>query len=927
MTPSEKAEQLLSQLTIEEKVAMLHQWAPAVDRVHLPSFRTGSEVLHGVAWLGEATVFPQPVGLAATWDPGLAERVGSAVADELLAKHGADPSISLNVWAPVVDPLRHPLWGRNEEGFSEDPHLTADLATGYAQGLRGRGPGWRTVPTLKHLLAYNVETDRDVRSMQVRDRVLHEYELPAFAGPLRAGVAGAVMPAYNLVNGRPAHTSGELIDAVRAFAEEEVLVVSDAGAPTNLVRSQGRYPDAATAHAAALRGGIDSFTDNDRDAGPTIEAVHTALRSGLVTEADVDRAVRRLLITRARVDLLEADPPTTAPSPSAKPDLDALLTAHTDLAREAARRSVVLLVNDGVLPRSAPPRSVCVVGPLADRVLPDWYAGEPRHTASIAEAAAQRWPDAEVTTVDGADHVLLHIPDGRVLADAAGVAVRPVASDAELSSTLAVTDWGWGVTTIADLESGKLWSVDDRGVVSASADRPHGWVVQQTFRIRRYDDGSCALRHVASGRWLRLDAADRLVTAAPEENEALRLRLRTVQAGTAAVATAAATSDLVICALGNDPHLLGRETEDRPSLELPPSQQEIWRAARSERPEAVLALLSSYPYTFDLDARAVLWSSHSQAVGLGLIDVIAGDAEPSGRLPQTWWRSTADAGALTDYDIVAGRSTYWYNDAEPLFAFGHGLTYTSVQYRSLEIVAVEESGVRVAVTVANDGDRPATEVVQVYTDAPDHRVPFPRRLGGYARVPMQPGEHARVEITVPRDRFSFWDTARGTLTVDPGRYLLSAGPNAADTPLHAEVELAGEAPLPHRLPLRASAFDDLAHVTLIAETLEHGTAVSGPGWVSFDDVDGLAQPFSARIARTGPGTSRVELQSRSDAGWRTFATATPPTDPASDRPAAPGSTAAWFDVPVVPIAAAPPSRTALRVQLVGEVGLAEIRPR
>ncbi|WP_420114096.1 beta-glucosidase, partial [Pseudactinotalea sp.] len=877
MTPAAKADLLLSQLTLDEKVAMLHQWSPAIERVHLPTFRTGSEVLHGVAWLGEATVFPQPVGLAATWDPALAERIGSAVVDELLAKHAVDPSISLNVWAPVVDPLRHPLWGRNEEGFSEDPHLTADLATGYAQGLRGRGPGWRTVPTLKHLLAYNVETDRDVRSMQVRDRVLHEYELPAFAGPLRAGVAGAVMPAYNLVNGRPAHTSRDLIEAVRSFADGEILVVSDAGAPTNLVRSQGCYPDAAAAHAAALQAGIDSFTDNDRDAGPTIDAVRIALRDGLVTEADVDRAVKRLFITRARVDLLEADPP------SVKPDLDSLLTAHADLAREAARRSVVLLVNDGVLPRSAPPRSVCVVGPLAERVLPDWYAGEPRHTASIAEAAAQRWPDAEITTLDGADHVLLQVPDGRVLTDAEGVAVRPVPSDAEVPSTLAITDWGWGLTTIADRESGKLWSVDDRGVVSASADRPHGWVVQQTFRIRRYDDGSCALRHVASGRWLRLDAADRLVAAAPEEDEALRLRVHTVQAGTAAVATAAAASDLVICALGNDPHLLGRETEDRPSLELPPSQQELWFAARREQPDAVLTLVSSYPYAFDLDARAVLWSGHSQAVGLGLIDVIAGDAEPSGRLPQTWWRSTSDAGALTDYDIVAGRSTYWYNDAEPLFAFGHGLTYTSVQYRSLEIVALEESGVRVVVVVSNGGDRPATEVVQVYTDALDHRVPFPRRLGGYARVPIQPGEHARVEVTVPRDRFAFWDTARGTLTVDPGRYLLSAGPSAADTPLHAEVDLAGEAPLPHRVPLRASAFDDLAHVQLIVETLERGTAVSGPGWVSFADVEGLAQPLVARVARTGPGTSRVELQSRSDAGWRTFATATLPTDPAADR--------------------------------------------
>lgn len=907
MTPADKADLLLSQLTLEEKVAMLHQWSPAVERLDLPAFRTGSEVLHGVAWLGEATVFPQPVGLAATWDPELAERIGAAVAEELLAKHAADPSISLNVWAPVVDPLRHPRWGRNEEGFSEDPHLTADLATGYAQGLRGRGPGWRTVPTLKHLLAYNVETDRDVRSMQVRDRVLHEYELPAFAGPLRAGVAAAVMPAYNLVNGRPAHTSGELIDAVRSFADDEILVVSDAGAPTNLVRSQGCYPDAAAAHAAALRAGIDSFTDNDRDPGPTIEAISTALRDGLVTEADVDRAVRRLLLTRARIDHPEAvsDPGS---------ELDSLLTTHTDLAREAAGRAVVLLVNDGVLPLAAAPRSIAVVGPLADRVLPDWYSGEPRHATSVAQAAAQRWPDAELTVVDGADHVVLIAPDGRPLAAPAHCPVHAVTAP-DAASTLAMTDWGWGLTTIADLGSGLLWSVDDRGVVSATADRPHGWVVQQAFRVRRHDDDTCTLLHVASGRWLRQDAADRLVAAAVTEDEATRLRVHVVQAGTAAVAAAAAGSELVICALGNDPHLLGRETEDRPALELPQSQQEIWQAARSERPDAVLALVSSYPYAIDLDARAALWSSHSQAVGHGLIDVLAGDVAPSGRLPQTWWRSSADAGELGDYDIIAGRSTYWYNEAEPLFAFGHGLTYASVEYRSLEVLAIEEAGVRVAVEVANIGDRPAVEVVQVYTDAVDHRLPFPHRLGGYARVLLELGGHVRVEITVPRERFAVWDTARGALTVTAGRYRLSAGPNAADTPLRAEVDLAGEQPLPHQLPLRASAFDDLEHVSLVAETPEHGTAVSGPGELSFDDVAGLDRQLVLRASRSGSGSAQIELSARVLDDWVVIATATIPDH------LAPGE---WTAIAAMPTGADLPARAPLRAVLSGPVRLAEI---
>lgn len=898
MTHADEAEAVLAQLALDTKIAMLHQWSPAVPELALPPFRTGSEVLHGVAWLGAATVFPQPVGMAASWDPGLLTRIGSVVADELLAKHAADPTISRNVWAPVVDPLRHPLWGRNEEGFSEDPHLTADLATAYASGLRGDDPAhWRTVPTLKHLLAYNAERDRDVLSMQVPDRVLHEYELPAFAGPLRAAVAGAVMPAYNLVNGRPAHTSRELIDAVRGFAPEEILVVSDAGAPSNLVTSQAAYPDGATAHAAALLAGIDSFTDHDTDATPTITAVRAALDQGLITEADVDRAVRRLLITRARVATPAAAGRTT----------EALVDEHADLAREAAQRAVVLLTNDGALPVRTAPVRVAVVGPLADRVLPDWYAGEPVHTTSIAQAARQRWPEAEVTVVDGADRVALRV-DGRYLTGTADGTLSPTADLAD-AARLTITDWGWGTLTIADETTGLLWSADGRGFVRATAQRPHGWVVQESFRADTADDGTIALRHLGSGRWLRLDAAGRLAAVAGDLAEAARFDVARLGSGAAAAAEAAAQADLVICAVGNDPHLLGRETEDRPALELPPSQRSLWDTVRAAAPDAVLAIVSSYPYALEPDARAMLWTAHSQAVGHGVIDVVAGDVEPSGRLPQTWWRSTADAGEITDYDIVGSRSTSWYSDAEPLFAFGHGLTYSTISYRELDVVVGEAGEATATVTIANDGDRRATEVVQVYTDAIGHRKQFPHRLGGYARVPLAPGESATVTITVPADRFSVWDGARGALTTDPGRYRISAGPNARDLPLVAEIDLDGEPPVPHRLPLRASAFDGRDGVTLVAETPERGTAVSGPGSVTFDDVEWSGTSV-ARVRRTGPGAAGLELQTGADR--RTFGVVQVPDG--ED----------WCDVVVDAVGDPPGERDALRVVLRGRVELAEI---
>src|SRR5689334_5204865 len=204
---AERLDDLLARLTREEKIALLHQYQSAVPRLGLEAFRTGTEALHGVAWHGPATVFPQAIGLATGWNPELVRAVGSAVGDEVRVFHHKDPaSVGLNVWAPVVNPLRDPRWGRNEEGYAEDPWLTGVIATAYARGLAGDDPKYlKTAPTLKHFLAYNNETDRCTTSSNLPPRVLHDYELPAYRSPIEAGVAVAVMPSYNLVNGRPTH--------------------------------------------------------------------------------------------------------------------------------------------------------------------------------------------------------------------------------------------------------------------------------------------------------------------------------------------------------------------------------------------------------------------------------------------------------------------------------------------------------------------------------------------------------------------------------------------------------------------------------------------------------------------------------------------------------------------------------------------------
>ncbi|WP_421740475.1 glycoside hydrolase family 3 C-terminal domain-containing protein [Cellulomonas sp.] len=902
-----RAQQLLDQLTPAERLALLHQHAAPVPRVGLGAFRTGTEGLHGVAWLGTATMFPQPVGLAATWDAELLERVGAVVGTEVRAKHAADPTVSLNVWAPVVNPLRHPRWGRNEEGFSEDPHLTAHLATAYARGLRGDHPTyWRTVPTLKHLVAYGNETDRSVTSAQLSPRVLHEYELPAFRGPIEAGVVGAVMPSYNLVNGRPNHVARELLDELRGWTEASLLVVSDAGAPTNLVTGERFYDDHVEAAAAAVRAGVDSFTDHDADPSRTIAHLTAALERGLLDQADIDRAALRQLELRLATG--ELDPDLDPWGSTTADDLD--LPASRTLAREAATRAVVVLENDGVLPLR-PGARVALVGPHADQVLADWYSGTPPYRVSIADALAP------ASTVTGADTVALRsrTTGGYVDAGADGIltATSAVAAHHE------VIDWGEGVLTLRAAGSGLLWT-GGGWILRADAESVHGWVAQESFRAHRQDDGSVSLQHAGSGRWVVVQHdGGVLVADAPSAATAERFTLRTVRSGTAAAAAAAADADVVVLAVGNDPHLLGRETEDRPHLRLPESQAELARAVIEANPATVLVVVSSYPYVLGSlgdDAAAVVWTAHGgQELGHGVADVLTGAAEPYGRLAQAWPEAEEDAGDLLDYDVIGAGLTYWYAPRPARWAFGHGLSYTSVVYEAIEVAPGS-----VRVTVRNTGDRPVDELVQVYGAAPEHRLRVPqRRLVAHRRVRLEPGQATVVELEVAADAFAIWDVTRGRFVVEPGRYELHAGPSSAHLPLAVGLDLDGEPVPPRRLlgtQVRAIDHDEREDVTFAEHTREAGDALEvtrgrRTGRVVFRDVD-LDGVGHLELTVAGGGSVRVEV--RDGRSWRPLGQLDVPAGARYDWPS--------LDVPVLAVGVSD-----LRLVLVGAVRLASLRGR
>ncbi|MCL7426640.1 glycoside hydrolase family 3 C-terminal domain-containing protein [Streptomyces sp. YS415] len=857
---AKRVDDLLARLTLEEKIGFLHQFAPAVERLGVAAFRTGQEALHGVAWMGPATVFPQAVGLGATWNPELVRRVGAAVSREARAMRARDERVGLNVWSPTVNLLRHPLWGRNEEGYSEDPKLTSAIATAYTRGLRGDHPvHWRTAPVLKHWLAHNNETDRDTASSSVRPRVLHEYDLRAFRETVEAGAVAGVMPAYNLVNGRPNHVSPYLREQLRTWTGEELLVCSDAGAPSNLVDSEHYFDTHEEATAAALRAGVDSFTDHGTDGSKITARVRAAYERGLVSEADIDTAVRRQLSVRFRLgEFDDHRDPGAFDTPE-----------HRALAQEAAEQAVVLLRNDGVLPLR-PDSRIAVVGLLADDCKLDWYSGTLIHRSTPLEGLRERFGADRVQFAEGVDRirlrtsagVFLYVPEGAAAEEVRGAEgaldpallagrtdLPPLTTD-PVGTELALVDWGEGVLTLR-APDGRYLSVAEDGYVRASADQPGGWVVQETFRLEPHDRGHL-LRHLGTGRHVSV-AADGVKVAGtdPEIFETV-----VVERGEEAVARVAAGADVVLVVAGNDPHINGRETEDRTTLFLPAHQERLLRAARAAQPRTVLALVSAYPYAVEPGSlAALLWTAHGgQAAGTALARVLAGDVSPAGRLPQTWYASDADLPDLLDYDVIGGCQTYLYFEGTPLYPFGHGLSYASFSYAGLS-AHVAEDAVRVSFTVTSTGRRTAAEVAQLYGRAVDPSVPRPRReLLAHRRVTLAPGERTRIDFDVPLSAFAFWDVAHGRWHLDPGPYDLMAGGSSEDIRLRTTVTLAGEPVAPRAVRQRrldAADFDEQSGTAIVDRTRTTGDAVTPAG--------DRAGELLYRACDFGPGVTGVTV--------------------------------------------------------------------
>ena len=609
----QRAQALVARMTLAEKASQLQHESPGIPRLGIPAYNWWSEGLHGVARADVATVFPQAIGLAATWDTPLVQRVGEVIGIEFRAKFrgtvGADGSSGLyrglTVWSPNVNIFRDPRWGRGQETYGEDPALTARMGVAFIQGLQGPDPRHpRVSAAVKHFAVHSgPEADRHKEDVRVSPRDLVDTYLPAFHAAVTEGRAESVMCAYNAVDGVPACASEPLLrQRLREEWKFQGHVVSDCGAVADIHQDSAHHhvktPEAAV--ALAVRAGTDLICDFGGNSTASPATTVAAVRQGLLAEADLDRALHRLFDVRLRLGLL--DPPTQGPFTGITAD-EFDTPAHRALNLETARRSLVLLKNDGLLPLKTPPRRIAVIGPNADSVdaLVGNYNGTPSRPVTLLAGLKARYPDARIDFVEGTGWVappLEDLPAERLCADAActrpGLSFERFANlrleGPPISSTVeAQARFRWGWPDAHDRQESARWS----GFVRAAESGEHLFRLKGNRGYRVWIDGERVvdlwdIAWPTSSRGVQLEAGrtyalrvEALQTGWEGEQ---RLQWSRPGASDEAALAAAREADLVVFASGLTGEFEGEEMTvlapgfaggDRTRIDLPAPQQKL----------------------------------------------------------------------------------------------------------------------------------------------------------------------------------------------------------------------------------------------------------------------------------------------------------------------------------------------------------------
>ncbi len=822
---------LLSEMTIEEKLSCLASSVPDLDRLGIPGMNVGGEAAHGVEARNDqndlkipepTTSFVQPIGMSATWDPEMIKKAGEVTGIETRVIYHRHPDRGLSRWAPTIDLERDPRWGRNEEGYGEDPVLTGAMASAYIQGMQGDDPKYlRIASTLKHFYANNVEEGRGWKNSSIDPRNEYELYLEPFRRAIEDGGAEAVMTAYNKINGTPGILNREVQDILK---DQYGLkhAVSDGGAMSMVAEAHHYYGTHAETVANAIRAGVDAMSENKE--GVTA-AAKEAWELGLMTEADVDRAVRNMFRTKLRLGIY--DEPVRNPYDNVT-EADLCAKESGEICRQLSREAVILLKNENdalPLDASMSAKDLAVIGPLADAWYQDWYGGEPPFKKTLKDGVAEILGEGSAC-VDGWDRVVFRY-DGKAVA----IADDGTLTLADTPDVFVKEAWDGGFFALRSVRTGKLWNLRmpmgpgdaaEMGRIAAEKEQAFDWFVVEIFHLfgEAQEGGGTVTITDRFGAPLTVDAAGAIRSV--RGAEPAEFVMEVVSSGIEEARKAAAAAKTVVLALGCHSLIDCKETLDRASIAFPAPQQKLFDVVTAVKPDAVVALFTNFPYAMnEIQEKApeiLLSATGAQDMGCAMAETLFGLNAPAGRLNQTWYLDDSQLPDIDDYDIIKGGRTYRYFEGEVLYPFGYGLTYTEFGYSDLRVELANFKDLRISLKITNTGKCTSDEVVQVYGVAPASRVKKPlRQLLAFERVKaVKPGESREVKFAVPVEELRFYDTISGTLMVEEGRYQIFAGSSSADRRLTAEAEVPGLRPGRRNLTkkIRADHYDDYENMLL-----------------------------------------------------------------------------------------------------------------
>ena len=835
-----RAQELVASMTEEEKLGLLSTHHNAVERLGLGEFFIGTEVARGYVGREKekaSTVFPQPVGLASTFDTSLMRELGTIAGREARAYYNKEKRGGLCLWGPTVDMVRDPRWGRTEEAYGEDVLLAGELTAAYTAGMAGEQDGYyMTVPTLKHFCANNNEKTRGNCNAVIPLRLKHEYYYAAFENAIRRGGARSVMAAYNEINGIPAVANPEL----QTILKDEWglwFVVSDGGDFSQNYTSHHFTDTLSEAYALTLKGGCDVMTDEER----TVRAAaRKALEHDRITWQEIDETVTRTIAARIRLGQLDSTPMDSIG--------DEVIDCeeHRQVNLRAAREQIVMLQNRGLLPIEETPENIAVVGPLADENLMDWYTGYSNRSVSVLEGIRREYTGSIVEYDTLWDRVSVLCPNGRYLSAKEDGTLRADADRVTDSELFELQKWGENWCNLYSVRYQRYVRLDDSGTLKLHNRTVFDWFTRETFNLFEYEGKTLIEEFLFHGRIACDSSGNLYVDKSRAVNNEMKYKLSIESSGEQRAADIADRNDLVIYCVGNHPVQVAKECYDRRTLSLNIQPGTTFKLSM-HNPNTLLVLISSYPYALDAGeefAGATLWSSHAgEHLGTAVAETVRGKNPPAGRLPLTWYRSELELPDIENYDIESAGTTYMYFKGKPLFPFGHGLTYGEFDYSDLALTQTEE-GVTAELTVTNTSQYDSDEVVQLYFRAENSQVSRPlKKLCAFERVHIPAGQSRRVTLKAPLHIFRIYDLRAGKMIVEGCRCTFMAGASSEDIRLTAELEITGEKLSQRPVRFDACAYDRSESTKMLYSKRLEKSYLHTTGWSSKTYYSGI--DFSA----------------------------------------------------------------------------------